>query len=120
MTGEMNEINRTIGALKASIDYLTAAWGEQDRKATESRRELYCKFEELKTDVTRMIGRVDQLASEVAKIDPAVSAFEAARNQSKGARAIMKLIWGALIAGIGGVAYIINEWIHMIWSSQRH
>jgi phage shock protein A len=115
MTGDMDNINRWIGGLQASVENLTRSWGEQDRKATEGRRELYRKFEELKNEVTRMTGRVDQLATDVAEIKPAVKKFEAAKNQNAGAQRMIKIIWGALVAGIAAVAYSITDIIHLFW-----
>ena len=115
MTGEMNEVNRSIGALQSSVEALNRNWAEQYRKATEGRHDLYRKVEELKGEIIRMTGRVDHLTHEVGEIKPTVKGIVADKNQSKGANNIIRIIWGVLVAGIGAVAYVINDWIHLFW-----
>jgi len=120
MTGDMNDLYRRIGGLQSSVETLTKTWGEQDRQATEGRRELYRKVDELKTEVTKMTGRVDQLAEDVSEIKPAVKNFEATKNRGQGERNIIRIVWSILVAGVGALAYVINDWIHLFWPPKGH
>jgi chromosome segregation ATPase len=119
MTEGMNEINRTIGRLQASIENLTKTLGEQDREATEGRRELHRKIEELKNKVVRIATELQKLSEDFTKMEPSIVRFEQRRQRSIGERGVInvviKLVWGALIAGIGAVSYVISDFIHILW-----
>jgi predicted RNase H-like nuclease (RuvC/YqgF family) len=111
----MDEINRLVGGLKASVENLTDSWKEQDRKATEGRRELYRKVDELSKEVTQMWGQVEQLGREFAEMKPAVRQFEDGQHRTAGATYVIRILWTALVAGIGAIAYVIHDWLAVFW-----
>lgn len=93
-TGSVHELSRIVGGLQQSIEHLTRTWGEQDRKATEGRRELHQAVTGLRVDVTKLQEKVEP----IAQIDKRVDKLEAVHNRAIGA------VWGAraVIAGMGG------------------
>lgn len=115
MTGEMHEISRLIGSLQSSVETLTRQWGEQDRKATEGRRELYRKFDEIKTEVTELAGRVGRMAEEITGMKPSVQTFEQQHQQGIGSKKTVALIWGVIVGFITAVSAGAVELIHLYW-----
>lgn len=112
--GEINETSRALGVLQASVDglqrtvhALAETWQAQDDKATEGRRRLYAKVEQLRTDVTSLQGDVVAVNRKVDELKPVVKAGEAADLRDAGARRILRLIarlfWTLIIALIGGL-----------------
>lgn len=114
MTAEMHEVSRLIGSLQSSVETLTRQWGEQDRKATEGRRELYHKFDEIKTEVTELSGRLGRMAEEVTAMKPSVQTFDQLHQQGIGSKKTLALVWAALIGLIGAVSAGLVEIIHLL------
>lgn len=115
MTGEMHEFSRLIGMLQSSVETLTRQWGEQDRKATEGRRELYRKFDEIKTEVTELAGRVGRMAEEISDMKPSVDTFDQLHQQGIGSKKTMAIGWTVLVGLIGAMSAGIVELIHLFW-----
>lgn len=115
MTGEMHEISRLIGSLQSSVETLTRQWGEQDRKATEGRRELYRKFEEIKSEVTQLAGRLTNMAEEIGRMRPSVQTFDKMRQQGIGSKKTLALMWVGFIGLIGAMSAGAVELIHIFW-----
>lgn len=114
MTGpEINDFSRALGSLEASVANLTRTWAEQERNATEGRRALHRKMDDIKDDVGAMTGRVDSLANEVAEISPAVKEFKQQRERAIGAMKFGRWMWGAMLAAAGMVGWAINEWLRL-------
>lgn len=124
--GEVNEISRAIGAVEATVAQLLRMWEHNDREATEGRRMLHKKFEELKdatTDalstirnqVTQINGRVDSIASELAIVKPDVVTVNNERQQAIGSKKLLALIWAALIGLVGATAGAAVEIVHLLW-----
>lgn len=115
MTGEMHEISRLIGSLQSSVETLTRQWGEQDRKATEGRRELYRKFDEIKGEVTELAGRVGQMAQKIADMQPLVETFDEMHQQGIGSKRTLGLLWAAVIGVVGALSAGLVELVHLFW-----
>lgn len=119
MTDDYGHVREELGALRASVDNLLTTWGEKDRQATEGRRELYRKFDELKDEVRDTSAKLESLARDFLKMEPAVQRFEIARHRSAGANWALRMVWSALIAGVGAIAYVLHEWagtlISLFW-----
>lgn len=113
MTGpDIHAFSRALGSLEASVTNLTHTWAEQERNATEGRRQLHQKMDDIKDDVSSLTGRVDNMAREMAEISPAVNEFKNARQQAIGARRFGRWIWGAMLTAAGLMGWAINEWLH--------
>jgi chromosome segregation ATPase len=113
--GEINEVSRSLGALQSSVDTLTRTWAEQDRKATEGRRDLHRKLEELREDVTKMRGQLDMQEKKIDKIEPSVRRFEDGQQHTAGVKYVIGLIWAALVLGVSGIAYMVHDWFAILW-----
>lgn len=111
--GAIHQVSADIGGLKKSVEILTSTWQQQEQAATDGRRELHKKLEDVRHEVTKLAGRVDQMGKEISEIKPAIDTFKSARERQLGAQWMGKLIWAAFIglAGIAGAA--IAEILHL-------
>lgn len=116
----VGELRGTVGALKGAVETLTVTWAEQDRKANDGRRELYRKVDTLGTDITKMGKDIEFLSQEVSEIKPAVRTLENRGHQTRGAKAAMGLLWGALLGGVGAIAYVIHDLFAVLWPPKGH
>lgn len=110
---DINEFSRAIGSLEASVSNMTRTWSEQERNATEGRRALHQKMDDIKDDVSMLTGRVDKVAAELAEIGPAVTEFKRQRERAIGAMKFGRWMWGAMLAAAGSAGWAINEWLHL-------
>jgi Protein of unknown function (DUF1515) len=111
-SGEIHQVSSEIGGLKASVELMTSTWQQQEQSATEGRRELHRKFDDVRNDVTKLMGRVDQMAAEMAEIKPAIKTFQSARERQLGAQGMGKLIWMAFIGIAGAAGGMVVEFLH--------
>lgn len=118
-------VREELGALREAVDSLIRTWSEQDRKATDGRREVYHKleelrnegnrkFEELKDEVRETSSEVKTLARDFLEMKPIVRGFEIARHRSAGARWVLRGLWGALATGVAAIAYVLHDWAGVI------
>jgi hypothetical protein len=112
---EIHDMSRAIGALESSVKNLTDTWVRQDREATEGRKALYGKVEELKIEVTTLSGRMAFLERGLAAITPSVETFESLHDQGVGSKKTIAIVWTALITLIGAVAAAGVEIFHLLW-----
>ena len=102
------EIHQTLGSLKATVDHLGASikhmtemWLAQEKSASEGRRALYDKVEEVKDTVTALNSRIGSVENTITAIKPAVQEFENQREQQKGAIKLGKVLWAGMLAASG-------------------
>lgn len=108
-------MSRAIGSLESSVKTLTTTWAEQDREATEGRRILYGKVDELKGTQASLAATVATLTGEFAEIKPAIQRFERERQRREGARSLMALIWTSIVAFAAGLGYVGHELLIYFW-----
>jgi len=68
----IHDMSRAVGALESSVKTLTATWARQDAQATEGRRLLHGKVDELRTQQAILTGQVAQQTQELAEVKPAL------------------------------------------------
>jgi hypothetical protein len=129
---EVNEISRAIGALEATVANLMRMWEANDRQATDGRRVLHGKFDELKDATTAALNglqnqvsgisaRVDGIAKELSAIQPSVTIFDQQRHQNIGSKKMLAFIWTVIVTSIGAVSYSAIEFVKLIWfSAPKH
>lgn len=117
---DIHAFSRALGSLEASVKNvtdtvasMTMAWAEQERNATDGRRVLHKKMDDIKDDVSSLAGRVNNMAKEMSEISPAVKEFRNQRERAKGAREFGRWIWGALLTAAGLMGWAISEWLHL-------
>lgn len=115
MTEGVHEMSRAIGGLEASVKSLTDTWQRQDRDATEGRRALHKKVDELKSQQTVLTQQVAQQAKELAEVAPAIARFEAQRQRVEGARSAVKVVWLGVVAFATGLGYAGHELLIYFW-----
>jgi hypothetical protein len=114
MTGpDIHDFSRALGSLEASVTNLTRTWAEQERNASEGRRALHQKMDDIKDDVSSLTGRVDGMTKEMAEISPAVNEFRQQRERQIGAMKFGRWIWGVMLTAAGLMGWAINEWLHL-------
>lgn len=113
--GEIHQVSAELGGLKKAVEMMTATWRDQERAATEGRRLLHTKFDELKGEMASTKSRVGQMTDEIAEIKPAIKRFEAQRQREEGGRSAAKLIWMAIVAFATGLGYVGHELLIYFW-----
>lgn len=111
--GAIHQVSADIGGLKKSVEILTSTWQQQEQAATEGRRVLHSKFDDVRNEVTKLTGRVDQMSKDIAEIQPAIDAFKSARERQLGAQWMGKLIWMAFIGMAGAAGAAITELLRL-------
>jgi ElaB/YqjD/DUF883 family membrane-anchored ribosome-binding protein len=112
-SGEIHQVSADIGGLKKSVEILTSTWQQQEAAATDGRRQIHKKLDDVRNEVTKLTGRVDRMANDIAEIQPAIDAFKSARERQLGAQWMGKLIWMAFIGIAGAVGAAIAELLHL-------
>ena len=115
LTRQLMELNRTVGGLAGTVTTLTETWKHQDREATEGRRRLYVKFEELQSSVIGLTGRVNAIVGEVEEMKPSVRNFDQQHQQNIGSKKTLAAIWGALFVLAGSAGAIGVKLLEWFW-----
>jgi chromosome segregation ATPase len=100
---------RSIASLEATVKHLTETWARQDQEATEGRRRLHEKIDELKSQQEGLENTVKQQTKELAEIKPAIKRFEEQRQRQEGARSLFKVLWVGVVAFATGLGYAGHE-----------
>ena len=102
MTKEQSaNIQRTIGNIEGQLGVLIASVKDQGDQATQSRRELYNKVNDVAAALTNHGNRIENLESSVAKIEPIVKEFSNIKEQAKGARWAMRFLYACIVGAVG-------------------
>lgn len=126
---EVDRVSSAIGALRATVEHLTRQWEVNDRNASEGRRQLHGKVEDLAKEVIRLASRVDTMADELKLMKPAVgrvehiqddvnamkpqvAIFDQQHQQGIGSKRMLTLIWTGIAAFIGAATTFL---FHTIW-----
>lgn len=111
--GQVDEVSARLGGVQSAVELMTSTWQRQESSASEGRRELHRKFDDVRNEVTKLTGRVDRMGRDIAEIKPAIEAFKSARARQEGAQWLGKLIWLAFIGIAGTVGAGIAELLHL-------
>lgn len=109
MTESERDTIKSISALETTVRHLTDTWQHQDEEATEGRRRLHDKIDELKSSQEAMAATVRQQTAELAEIKPAIKRFEEQRQRQEGAASTFKLLWMGVVAFATGLGYAGHE-----------
>jgi septal ring factor EnvC (AmiA/AmiB activator) len=120
MTESERETSRAIGSLESTVTHLTETWQKQDREATEGRRRMHQKIDELTSQQQALATTVKQQTDKIAEIEPAIKRFEAERQRREGANSLIKLAWGALAAFAYGLGYAGHEILQYFFPRGPH
>jgi outer membrane murein-binding lipoprotein Lpp len=111
--GVIHQVSAEIGGLKAAVEMMTTTWQAQEKSASEGRRSLHDKFEQVSRDVIRLTAEVENVSKDLAMIKPAIDAFKTARDRQDGAQRMGKLIWVAFIGIAGAAGGVVVEFFHL-------
>ena len=109
MTENERETIKSISSLETTIKHLTDTWQRQEKEASEGRRRLHDKVDELKSEQQTLKDTVKRQTDELAEIKPAIKRFEADRQRREGANSLVKLLWAGIIAFATGLGYVGHE-----------
>jgi chromosome segregation ATPase len=109
---------RSIASMEATVKHLTDTWQRQDQEATEGRRRLHEKIDELKSQQQTLEETVKQQTKELAEIKPAIKRFEEQRQRHEGAASLFKVMWLGVVAFATGLGYAGHELLQ--WIFPRH
>lgn len=112
---KLHEMNGRISGLESTVNHFKETWERQDEQATEGRRRLYDKFEELAATVIRMGAKVEQIGTEVAALKPQVVVLDQHHQQGLGSKKVVAAVWAAIftLAGTAGAAAI--KLLELFW-----
>lgn len=114
------KLDRSIGRLEGKVELLTETWQRQDAEATAGRRALYDKVDAMIREVTRLTGRVDTIAADLAALKPSIDTFDQLRNQAIGSKKAIALVWSCVIGLITALTAGLVELVHWITRGPPH
>ncbi len=112
-SGEIHQVSSELGGLKKAVEFLTSTWQMQEKAATDGRRAVHDKLDDVRLEMTKLTSRVDQMGHDIAEIQPAIETFKTARERQQGAQGLGKLIWMAFIGIAGAIGAATAELLHM-------
>jgi chromosome segregation ATPase len=115
VTESERETSRAIGSLESTVQHLTETWQRQDSDATEGRRRLHQKIDELTAQQAALAATVRQQTAELAEIKPAIKRFEQQRQRQEGAASLFKVLWLGVVAFATGLGYAAHELLQYIF-----
>lgn len=118
---QLNDLNRLVGGLSASIDAFNENWQRQDAAATSGRERLYKRIESLATELrasaANLAARVAALEQKVKDIKPSVDAFKDEKLRAEGEKRLGLRLWAAMVFVAGLLGWAIHEavtwWGHL-------
>lgn len=120
MTESERDTIKSIASLEATVKHLTETWQRQDGEATQGRRRLHDKIDEMKSQQKSLEETVKQQTKELAEIKPAIKRFEAQRQRQEGARSLFKVLWGGVVVFAGGLGYAAHEILQYFFPRGPH
>lgn len=110
---QLNDLNRLIGGLAATISNHTETWQRQDTAASSGRERLYKRIESLATELrasaANLAARVAALEEKVKVIKPSVDAFNEEKLREEGAKRFGLWVWSGLLLAAGFIGYVVHE-----------
>jgi uncharacterized protein YlxW (UPF0749 family) len=115
LTESVHDMSRALGKVEAIVAALTETWQRQDDEATEGRRLLHAKMDELKQQQAVLATKVEQQTQKLAEVEPAIRRFEAERQRQEGAASLFKVLWLGVVAFATGLGYIGHELLQYVF-----
>jgi chromosome segregation ATPase len=113
----IGRLSEAIDGLKQTVQNQMTMWANQEKNASEGRRILHDKVEDLKDTVTDVVNRVASVETKLTEIKPEVQEFKNQREQQKGAMKLGKVLWTAMLAGSGTMGAAIGWGVHQLFVS---
>lgn len=113
MSAAVGALQADVKSLKESIDSLNRLWGVREHEASEGRRGIHTKLDNLRTNVTIVSADLENLSRDFMEIQPAITEFKNQRQQQIGARRLGGYLWGVMLVAAGLFGWGIQETI--VW-----
>jgi hypothetical protein len=122
--GTLHNLIAVTAKLEGTVATMTEAWRTQELSASEGRRQLHNKFDDLKDKVTNDLTavRLDahdtkqtvaEIGNDIAEIRPEVETLKAIRLQAKGAGIVVKIIYAGIAGLIGAAVGAFGYMLHL-------
>src|ERR1700753_700260 len=104
MVDSIHDMSRAVGALEGTVKNMTDQWARQEAAASEGRRVVHEKLDEVKETQTKTTAELQQLKDEFAILKPAITAFQKKQDEAEGMKNLGKILW----LGMGGIGAVIG------------
>ncbi|GIQ73172.1 DUF1515 family protein [Bradyrhizobium sp. ma5] len=102
-----------IGGLESTVSTLLQTWQRMEEKASEGRKDLHRKVDDLRADMTALGAQVATATKDIADMKPTVQTVQSVQAQATGVRNLSRwLYWFAALLS-GGVGWILTTYLDM-------
>lgn len=108
--GEYRELDRLVAGLAAELKAFQKHWETQDHHATEGRKVIFDKIEDLSHDFQAVSYDVRDLKKDVGQMKPTVDRLDNLRVEATGIAKVGKIGWMVIGALGSGVLWTIDHW----------
>ena len=116
---ESNILLRAFGNLEGTVASMATQWRQQEQAASDSRRVLYSKFEEILGRVNTLSHNIDNLQQDLTdlkrdietKVMPSIEAYNLKQAEKRGAHGLIRLVWLGLLAAVSAASYGLHQFI---------
>lgn len=110
---QLNDLNRHVGGLTASIEAFNETWQRQDAAASQGRQRLYDRFEKferyVRDSLASLSARVSSVEKQLNGHQTSVDDFNADKLRAEGAQRFGLWLWSALLVAAGFIGYVVHE-----------
>ncbi|GEC52275.1 outer membrane murein-binding lipoprotein Lpp [Bradyrhizobium japonicum] len=100
-----------IGGLESTVSTLLQTWQRMEEKASEGRKDLHRKVDDLRADMTAMGAQVATATKDIADMKPTVQAVQNVRVQATGVRNASRWLYWVALGLSGGVGWIVTNFV---------
>ncbi|UGA46747.1 DUF1515 family protein [Bradyrhizobium quebecense] len=100
-----------IGGLESTVSTLLQTWQRMEEKASEGRKDLHRKVDDLRAEMTAMGAQVTTATKDISDMKPTVQAVQNVQVQATGVRNASRWLYWAAVGLSGGVGWIITNFI---------
>ncbi|ODM77813.1 DUF1515 family protein [Bradyrhizobium elkanii] len=100
-----------IGGLESTVSTLLQTWQRMEEKASEGRKDLHRKVDDLRADMTAMGAQVATATKEIADMKPTVQAVQNVRVQADGVRNVSRWLYWVAVGLSGGVVWVVTNFV---------
>lgn len=123
MTEQDHILLRAFGNLEGTVASMATQWREQERHASDGRKHLHDKFEELLGKVLVLSNTVNNVQQDVAelkndietKVMPPIAESKEKQAEKRGARHVGKMLWVGALAMVSAASYGIHQLISWLF-----
>lgn len=120
MTGDLNELNRSLGILQGEVRGQTETvrslqdqWRRQEESASEGRRRLYESIEGFKGEVGKRMAYLEQQSemhtNQFSIFAPTIKEWETMKEQTRGAARLGRAMYVVVVGLVVGLTWLATH-----------